>query len=409
VALALAAAALVYSVLLLKSLGTRSNALDFSNFYLSARILARGLDPYTTDLRPLAASLNMDVGNFSRFDYPPTFILMFEPLALLTPKHAHQLYTGFNILVFVLILYMLLGNAQVLMSWSRMSLASLLILFYPVEENFHFAQTQVLILFLLLLVLRFARRGEDARAGAVLAVACLLKLYPLIMLGYFLVWRRWRTVIYAVISLISGIIITAALLRERDLAESVTRIVGNHLRSVGPLSVSGLVSHAFSLTMDGRLGVFTAPVEHVLRALAGPALLGVTVLGTVKAPRDRLSEEHTFGLWLIAAVTVGPPGWANYMVFFLPTFVQLASAIEIRTASTVATWCGIGAYAWANVAGLGVSYFPVIHRALGRAVTSTNVYGMFFPCGILGFVTAYLLTTQLQPGGQQIYRSEIMM
>jgi hypothetical protein len=84
-------------------------------------------------------------------------------------------------------------------------------LYEPTTQEFFYAQTQILILLLLALVMRWLQRGHDAAAGFALALAGLLKIFPLLLIGYLLAIRRWRATVYTVCGLLLGGLLTLAL------------------------------------------------------------------------------------------------------------------------------------------------------------------------------------------------------
>ena len=81
-----------------------------------------------------------------------------------------------------------LWKATSLDLWARLAVASLVVFFFPVSENIYCSEVSLLLLVLLLLMQRATQRGHDFIAGAALALASLLKLYPIIALGYLALW-----------------------------------------------------------------------------------------------------------------------------------------------------------------------------------------------------------------------------
>jgi hypothetical protein len=126
----------------------------------------------------------MQTGEINRASYPPTFLLCFEPLTLLSPVTAYWVWFGFNFLAIAAALMLLLGDENRLDMRTAGSLCALAMLYTPVRENFRYAQSQILILLLLVLSMRRLQRGGDASAGLILSWAILLRIYPAVMLVY---------------------------------------------------------------------------------------------------------------------------------------------------------------------------------------------------------------------------------
>jgi hypothetical protein len=86
--------------------------LDFGAYYCWAYALRTGLDPYTTDLVPLAKKFGVVTGAFHA-NYPATFILCFELLTLFPPRTAYLIWTGFNVLLLAAALAVLLARSGI--------------------------------------------------------------------------------------------------------------------------------------------------------------------------------------------------------------------------------------------------------------------------------------------------------
>jgi Glycosyltransferase family 87 len=113
---------------------------DFSHYYVSALAMRHGLNPYTTDLRPLGARLGL--AGISRSSYPPSFILGFEPLTFLRPGTAWLTWLIVNLaaLVWLVDTWRGVRKPQIL------AVAALALLYPPISINLFYSQTQILIL-----------------------------------------------------------------------------------------------------------------------------------------------------------------------------------------------------------------------------------------------------------------------
>jgi hypothetical protein len=149
----LALIAIAYCVALAIRLQTRWYDLDFSAYYYWAYALRTGGNPYSTDLEPLATRLGLMSSGITHADYPPTFILCFEPLTLVRPEIAYWIWTGLNLLILLAAVAVLL-NDLASDGLILVTFAALAILYEPVSENFFWSQAQIVLLLLLALNLR---------------------------------------------------------------------------------------------------------------------------------------------------------------------------------------------------------------------------------------------------------------
>ncbi len=75
----------------------------------------------------------------------------------------------------------------------RIWLLALLAIF-PLRTSFLFGQMHLLVLLLLVSAYYFDRKGRQIACGVCLAIAGVLKIYPLLLFGYLLWKRQWRPV-----------------------------------------------------------------------------------------------------------------------------------------------------------------------------------------------------------------------
>ncbi len=156
----LSAMALLYAFGMLRNTTRGFDRADFSCYYSWARAARENLNPYTADLEPTAARFHLNMEGMEGADYPPTFILLFEPLASLSPKSAYWIWTGVNVAALAAVLLMLLGGDSGLDLRLRLILAALAIFYYPIRINFHWAQPQPLLLLMLLLAGRWLGQAK---------------------------------------------------------------------------------------------------------------------------------------------------------------------------------------------------------------------------------------------------------
>lgn len=76
--IALCTVALIQTAILLTRLPTRFREWDFDLFYASAFALRNHLDPYTTDFRPVAATLGINLSADYKTAFTPSFLLVFR-------------------------------------------------------------------------------------------------------------------------------------------------------------------------------------------------------------------------------------------------------------------------------------------------------------------------------------------
>jgi hypothetical protein len=175
IVLAAAAFAVAY---VLSALRIGHGAPDFYVFWAAARHWQAPYDPRV--IAHLQAMIHLS-GTWP-FAYPPTFLLLAYPFALLPLTIAYPLWTGLSAAVFVF------AGAQVVRpSWA----AAILLVAPPVFISAELGQTSVIIGAAMIGAWRLIER-RPALAGLLLAAAACVKPQAMILAPVVL-WGRWRT------------------------------------------------------------------------------------------------------------------------------------------------------------------------------------------------------------------------
>ena len=142
---------------------------DFSNYYESAWAIRHGIDPYSTDLTPIGAQLGLETDGLVHASETPPFLLCFEPLTRLRPRVAFWLWSAINFSALAIAMYLLLGHRRALSGRTVWLLAGLMLMSAPVNLNFYWGQSQLLVLALMAAAMRAMDRKRDGAAGLLIA------------------------------------------------------------------------------------------------------------------------------------------------------------------------------------------------------------------------------------------------
>ena len=329
-------------------LPARANQNDFSHYYTSALLLREGINPYRADLRIRASELGLNVGDNVRATYPPTFLLCFEPLTLLNPRPAYWTWIAINVVAMAIALAMLLGPRSHLDVTTALSLAGFAILFPAFADNFGFAQSQAIVLLLLVLAMRSLQNGMDRAAGAALAIAVLLRIFPAITFGYLVMRRRWRALGFAIACIAIGSAITIAIVGLRttlDFREAIAFVTGSGWL-IRPANVA---LHAFI----ARLFIYSAGLplpetlnlaRRVIEVACELALLGLTMLMSTSPPDSPDSDSRVFSLWVVTTILLAPTAWLHYLVLLFIPYAQIISATASGRASSRSLRTAVASY-----------------------------------------------------------------
>lgn len=303
---------------ILAVLPERSNGLDFAHYYASSRLLLRGADPYTADLRAEVERLGLDLeGLVEGATNPPPLAALLVPVAALPTDAAYAVWTAIQALCLAAFLWLIVivGGFS---GRGAIYLGGAALFSYAVYAHFFYAQTQLLLGALLLFGLRLLSSGRPVPAALVVAATGLLKLFPFLLLPWF-VWRsgsrraRWTAAAAA------AVMIGGAVALQWSLWLSFLR----HAPPTIGTAVQGLPFNFSVPSVLIRLGIPAG-----LAMLPGLVLLGVGYLVCVRRGNEELPGQLALLICLLVAATA--TGWGHYHVLLLFPFAFFARELTAR-------------------------------------------------------------------------------
>lgn len=173
---------------------------DFPNYYLAARVVHDGYDTARLyEWRWLQREKDhrgLDDPIVSLIPFTPISTLAMWPIAglpLLAAKHVWILFTIALLAPIGWLLHSMTG-----LSYQRIVLVFALSI--PLERNFQFGQFYVLILALVAAACWCSLRKFDVASGALVALAAACKLFPALLVVYFVQRRQWRALASAAVT-----------------------------------------------------------------------------------------------------------------------------------------------------------------------------------------------------------------
>ena len=335
---------------------------DFSSYYASAWTLRAGGNPYIRDLDPAANRLGLHLGLLKRAAYTPTFILCFEPLTLLKPQAAYWTWQTLNAIALCVAMLLLLGGTPGIGRRGALVLAPLMLIYPPLSDHFAYGQCQFMLLLMLVLMLRWMERGWDARAGLMLALAGLLRAFPLAIAGYLVLRRRWTACLWLGIGLLAGSIVTYAMVGPRcfDFVYGVRWANGFQFIALPVfVSVAAMASQLFWYTLGPNLSPAFERGRAALGLAAQLSILAFTVRATFSMDGQPDRDWRLFSLWIASAIIISPNSQMHYLVLLFIPFVQFAAAAR-STVSSRATAMVVASYILSLVSCAGMSCVAVL-------------------------------------------------
>jgi len=163
---------------------------DFDVYYNASRNYLAGSAVYSSH-----------EGGIEEFKYLPLFALVFSPFAVMERIPSFYLWSFLNIFLFYFMFYFI--HKLKLLSFSRGK--DFLIIFFLfaltgryIFANIRIGQVNILLSFLLVLMMYFEIKKKDFWASVCLAFSLMIKLFPLVFLGYFILRRRFKIAGYTI-------------------------------------------------------------------------------------------------------------------------------------------------------------------------------------------------------------------
>jgi alpha-1,2-mannosyltransferase len=236
--------------------------------------------------------------------YPPAFLYVMIPFASVPIETARFLWTTLSLISFFYALHLLLckysPKVQIFISLLALQL-------FPVK--FALAQGQInLFVFLgFILIYHFMQHKKDFWAGFTLAIITIMKLNPIILLLYFLILNKYRSVLFF---LLSFVLLNLLIDLSTPINLTLYFLQGTIFRATNP-----------------PLGYYNQSLPALLYRLHLPTLstpLSFLIL-TLTSLKLFLKKETKKGfyLFLLTILLISPITWQHYLFWSIPIFIYL--------------------------------------------------------------------------------------
>jgi len=315
--------------------------------------------PVIDAVNRLAAGEPLYVGNETGPTYPysPLYALLLQPLGMLPDPAIRFLW---YLLTWLFVAGSWSLTARILYDRERSDAAvpkgywflAVAPVSYFAYYNALNGQPTPLMMFLVILSYYLDRQGRQWLAGIALAASMLIKPFPVIVLGFCLLRRRWLTILSTAVA--SCVFLILPVLRFKEhYVEVLNRWmqVNRQQQTIydisdwGHQSISSFWYRAFGRHHPPPF--LTDPADPVFWFvwLSIAALVVVTVLTTLAAARTgRQQDEHAaFALYLLCWALLPPTSWKHYYILLLFPCALLAKIALSNEAGGKASMRVLGA------------------------------------------------------------------
>jgi hypothetical protein len=299
-----------------------------------------------------------------QFKYLPAFALAIAPLAQLTPVAARAVWFFFSVALVVL----LVNRSFALMPDRRRGPAFLIGLTVLAMGKFYvrevgLGQSNLLLAVLALAAVACWHRRREAAAGALLAVATIVKPYAILFLPYLVARRKWAGVASFCAVLLGALVLPAARYGWQGNVGQlhgwwavVTTSTAPNLAGQDNISIAGMYAAWFGVgSAAGWLSVAT-----------GLALMAACAWAVWKGARVASPDYLDASLLLFAIPLLSPQGWDYVLLLATPAVMLLVDRLEEFGPA-------LRCLLFASLALAGLSLWDVLGREPYRALMMSRV------------------------------------
>ena len=298
-----------------------TDKIDFEAYYNAALAFKFGAPLYDFMIRFFEVGPAKYNGPLP-YVYPPPFAVFLSPLAYMGFKHAVLFWNLVNQVLFFSGVLLLLKTIARKYSWMELGAIIFVCLnFRPLFIDHLLGQCNIVLFFLMVLTLYFYRSNKDVYAGISLAMACVIKVIPCFLLGYFL-WKRQYKVFAAGVLTLLLIFVYSLLFFDIDLYVWYFSFMSNQTLFDAfhdNHALTGFFTRLLANTIWTQ-GIFNSPMAAkvciVLSSLTVIAVFFIITRKKCEPKDDRTLREYALAIitmLLLSKMTSTP-----YLVMLLP-------------------------------------------------------------------------------------------
>lgn len=286
-------------------------------------------------LQDYTAAQNLLQGNSiyaSWNDHPPFNVVMILPLAFLSFQKAFTLWGLFAIAGFYASIWIVMAELKISLRFDyKFLIAGLALSWYPLQAQVALGQLSIVISLCLISSWVLLRRGKEGRAGLLIGLACLIKLFPSLILALMLFQKRWRAFLFALCTLFAGLFVTFLLVEPADILKYVTKIA--------PADARLYATYPLNLSLFGVWNRLFTDNGWYFPIIKASGLTSMLVWGFVvlilsllyrqirTAGKTVNSFDQSYILAILAMILVSPISWQHMLLILVLPFSWLASQI----------------------------------------------------------------------------------
>ena len=289
---------------------------DFSGYYYGSKYLLENSNPYFGG-----------GGLFTSFVYPPIVLLLFLPFTILTFQMSEIVWTILNFIFLLSSLYMLSSILDVrFFSKINLLLMSLVFISFPIKFSFGMGQINILVLMLLVISYWLLVKKKEFLSGVFLGVSLVIKLFPLLLLVYFLLKHQKKIILGMIVVILLSVLLVLIFVPLKTSSQFITNILPSFLSSwkldYYNQSLGGFIGRSFG----------TGNLANILKIIFSFIFISITFFAVLKnKQKDFVSFSLKFGTLITASLMINTFSWQHHFVWLIiPFFAMFSKCLKLK-------------------------------------------------------------------------------
>lgn len=284
---------------------------DFSVYYFGSKTYLVGNNPYLPSPE-----------SFSNYVYPPFVLLLFAPFLGLSVSFAAVIFILLSLTALFLGVYFCLKSLNKFTWTSYTLILTFCFLAFPTKFTLGMGQVNLIIFLLLSLALYFANKNRPVMAGGMLGLSLAIKLFPVLLIGYFLLKKQLKVIIAALgllLFLYGLTFFVVGIPLHKIFFTSVLPGVGNAYQ--GEYYNQALSGFFARLPLASVAGIFIKNIVAFAFAL-------FSFLAIYRMRKKRSLEALSFSFVITLGLIINPFSWQHHFVWLILPFIVTFYSIE---------------------------------------------------------------------------------
>jgi hypothetical protein len=314
----------------------RDASIDFLSYYIGASAIQEGKPIYTQETHESVSSA-IGIRQVGRYLYPPTLAVLIQPVLWVSPYAASLFWFFVNVVLLWIGVGLLLRQNNLRDYRTRVALLLLPVLFTPVLMTIYLGQVNMLVFLLIVLVWLTFLHGRQYTSGALVALAVWIKVWPIVLIPYFVWKREWKFVSGALIGLLLIGILTLAVAGVGQTKSFFTDKLPEIAHGTEPgidhlnQSIPGFFAKLFAPSSQYVYPLIQSPIlAQQGSRIAILLIIGMTVVlcSSPISLKDREQFSTEFTLVVITAMLITGRLFESNLILLLPAYFLIAEKLE---------------------------------------------------------------------------------